>query len=122
MYEENTMTTPNIMRSVDLREEIARYNADVPSGRRSEILVKTPSLRVVLVTMKAGTESHEHAVEGPITIQALQGAFAISAGGEQLEVNAGGFVALEGGVRHAVRAVEDGAFLLTISWLGEPGE
>jgi quercetin dioxygenase-like cupin family protein len=116
------MATPNIMRSVDLNEEIARYNADVPSGRRSEILVKTPSLRVVLVTMKAGTESHEHSVEGPITLQALQGAFTVSAGDEQLELNAGGFVALEGGVAHAVRAIEDGAFLLTISWLGEQGQ
>ena len=115
------MATPNIMRSVDLKDEIARYNADVPSGRRSEILVKTPSLRVVLVTMRAGAESHEHAVEGPITLQALQGAFVVNAGDEQLQLNEGGFVALEGGVAHAVRAIEDGAFLLTISWLGQEG-
>jgi quercetin dioxygenase-like cupin family protein len=118
LHQEDTMAAPNILRSVDLHEEIARFSADVPSGRRSEILVKTPTLRVVLVTMKAGTESHEHAVEGPITIQALQGAFSVSAGGEQLEVKEGGFVALEGGVSHAVRAIEDGAFLLTISWQG----
>ncbi|CAN5851431.1 hypothetical protein BH20CHL4_BH20CHL4_05980 [soil metagenome] len=113
------MTTPIIMRSVDLNQEIARYNSDVPSGRRSEILVKNPSLRVVLVTMKAGTESHEHSVAGPITVQALQGAFAVSAEDENLELMAGGFLALEGGVAHSVRAIEDGAFLLTISWLGE---
>ncbi|CAN5879704.1 hypothetical protein BH24CHL4_BH24CHL4_10230 [soil metagenome] len=112
------MTTPIIMRSVDLNQEIARYNSDVPSGRRSEILVKNPSLRVVLVTMKAGTESHEHSVAGPITVQALQGAFAVSED-ENLELMAGGFLALEGGVAHSVRAIEDGAFLLTISWLGE---
>ena len=112
------MTHQNIMRSVDLNDEIARFNADVPSGRRSEILVKTPTLRVVLVTMKAGTESHEHAVDGPITLQALQGSFAVTAGNETITLSAGGFLALEGGIRHAVRATEDGAFLLTISWSG----
>jgi len=52
-------------------------------------------------------------------LQALQGAFAVSAEDENLELLAGGFLALEGGVAHSVRAIEDGAFLLTISWLGE---
>ena len=112
------MSQTDILRSVDLNEEIARYAVDNPSGRRSEILVKTPTLRVVLITMTAGTEAHEHAVDGPITIQALRGRFEVTAGGALQELAAGGFAALEGGVRHAVRAVEDGAFLLTIAWLG----
>ncbi len=112
------MPQPDILRSVDLNEEIARYAVDNPSGRRSEILVKTPTLRVVLITMTAGTEAHEHAVDGPITVQVLRGRFVLTAGDDSTELPVGHFASLPGGVRHAVRAVEDGAFLLTISWLG----
>ncbi|MEZ4500109.1 MAG: cupin domain-containing protein [Thermomicrobiales bacterium] len=112
------MSQPNIVRSVHLDEEIDRYPVRTPSGRRSEILVKTPTLRVVLVTMTAGTESQEHAVEGTITIQALRGRFDIVIDDVAHPVPAGDLFALEGGVRHAVRAVEDGAFLLTIPWHG----
>ena len=42
----------------DLNAEIERFLPDVPSGRRSETLIKTPRLRVVLITMRAGTELH----------------------------------------------------------------
>jgi quercetin dioxygenase-like cupin family protein len=111
------MTQPIVVRLTDLQQEIVRFSPDVPAGRRAEILVKTPSLRVVLVTMRAGTESQEHAVDGPITIQALTGAFVVSGEDEELQVPAGTLLALTGGVTHHVRCVEDGAFLLTISWL-----
>ncbi len=113
------MATPDIMKSVDLFEEIARLQPDGQSGRRAEILVKTPTLRVVLTTMKAGIESDEHVVDGPITLQALQGRFSVITGDTATELNQGEFAPLAGGVRHSVRALEDGAFLLTISWLGE---
>jgi len=116
------MAQPDILRTVDLQDEIARFAVDNPSGRRSEILVKTPTLRVVLITMTAGTEAHEHAVDGPITLQALQGRFILKAGSEEIELPAGQFASLPGGVRHAVRAVEDGAFLLTISWISGAAE
>ena len=39
----------------DLNAEIERFLPDVLSGRRSETLIKTPQLRVVLITMRAGT-------------------------------------------------------------------
>lgn len=111
------MSQPDILRTVDLHEEIARYSVDNPSGRRSEILVKSPTLRVVLMTMTAGTEANEHAVDGPITVQALTGHFVLAAGSDAIDLPAGRFASLAGGVRHAVRAVEDGALLLTISWI-----
>jgi quercetin dioxygenase-like cupin family protein len=100
----------------DLNAEIERYPPNVPSGRRSETLLKTPSLRVVLVTMRAGTELHEHVAPGPITVQPLQGRFTLIVEGEEHEVAPGTLVSLAGDTRHAVRAVEDGAFLLTIAW------
>jgi quercetin dioxygenase-like cupin family protein len=112
------MTTPMDFKQFDLNAEIARFPPDVPSGRRSQTLIKTPSLRVVLVTMRAGTELHDHFAPGPITLQPLQGRFALILADGEREMDAHALVALEGGVRHAVRALDDGAFLLTIAWSG----
>jgi quercetin dioxygenase-like cupin family protein len=108
----------------DLNAEIERFLPDVPSGRRSETLIKTPRLRVVLITMRAGTELREHVAPGTITVQPIRGRFAFTTGDDEREIAAGTLISVEGGVRHAVRALEDGAFLLTIGWSGEdaPGD
>jgi quercetin dioxygenase-like cupin family protein len=108
----------------DLNADIERLPPNVPSGRRSETLIKTPSLRVVLVTMRAGTELHEHVAPGTITVQPIRGRFVFTTGDDEREIVVGTLISLEGGVRHAVRALEDGAFLLTIGWSGgdAPGD
>lgn len=86
------------------------------SGRRAETLVKNDELRVVLITMRAGAALQEHTAPGPITIQALRGRFAVSVDGGERELTRGGLIAIATGAPHSVRAVEDGAFLLTIGW------
>jgi quercetin dioxygenase-like cupin family protein len=106
------------VRRFDLEAEIARFPPDGPSGRRAEILLKEPRLRVVLVTMRAGTELQEHSAPGPITIQPLSGRFAFIADEREQEIATGTLVSVDGGVRHTVRALDDGAFLLTIAWSG----
>ena len=68
--------------------------------------------------MRAGAELHEHTVPGTITIHALTGRFAVSVEGQELTLDPGGLIALEPSVKHAVRAVDGGAFLLTIGWFG----
>lgn len=106
--------------SFDLEEEIGRFPpGDDPSGRRAETLVKSDRLRVVLVTMRRGAELREHDAPGPITIQALRGRFAVAVGSERRELPAGSVIALAADARHAVRALDDGAFLLTIAWPGD---
>jgi hypothetical protein len=39
--------------------------------------------------------------------------------GDEREISDGMLVALDAQTRHAVRALEDGAFLLTIGWTGD---
>jgi quercetin dioxygenase-like cupin family protein len=102
----------------DLNAEIERFPPDVPSGRRSETLIKTSGLRVVLITMRADTELHEHVAPGTITVQPIRGRFAFTAGDDEREIVPGALISVEAGVRHAVRALEDGAFLLTMGWSG----
>lgn len=119
---DSIFASDGILSRVSLGSEIARLLPDVPSGRRSETLLKTPTLRVVLVTMRAGTDLHEHTAPGVITMQGLQGRLAVTVEGEEQELAAGDLIALEADTRHAVRAIEDGAFLLTIAWAAAPGE
>ena len=111
--------TPAILADVNLDEEIARFPPDGASGRRAETLLKTPHLRLVLVTMRAGAELNEHAAPGPIVVQPLRGRFSFTVLGEARELAPGTLLSVESGVRHGVRAIEDGAFLLTIGWPGE---
>lgn len=102
-----------------LVDEIERYPPDPESAarHRAEILIKTSTMRLVLVTMLSGGELHEHTAPGPITIQVLRGAVRVSVEGEPREMHAGQLISLAPGVRHAVYCIEDGAFLLTIAQL-----
>ena len=101
----------------NLDEEIKWFRpGDTEAGRRAETLIKSDGLRVVLVTMLAGIALHEHTAPGPITIHAIRGRFLVTFENEEREIGPGELVSLASGVRHAVRTIEDGAFLLTIGW------
>ena len=107
-----------------LDREIERYQPaerESASGRRSETLIKTDDLRVVLVTMQANASLAEHTAPGTITIQVLSGEMGVTAEGNDHVLGVGGFVSLAAGVRHAVHARQDGAFLLTIAWPARSG-
>ena len=113
------MEQSNILGLFRIKDEIKSFDpSDTPSGRRAETLVKTANLRVILVTMKAGAELAEHDAPGPITIHALSGRFTVGVAGQDTNLNTGGLLAIHATVKHTVRAVEDGAFLLTIGWPG----
>jgi quercetin dioxygenase-like cupin family protein len=110
----------DILGTFDLASEAQSLRpVEGESGRRAKILVRTPRLRVVLVVMRAGAALHEHTAPGPITIHALQGRFVVHVGEQQLTVAAGGLVSVDADVRHAVTALEDGTFLLTIGYPGD---
>lgn len=102
--------------AIDLDAEIDRFVPDGSSGRRSETLIKADDLRVVLVTMRAGTALQEHSAPGTITLQPLSGHFVFTAEDVEREIAPGELIAAGPGVRHAVQALDDGAFLLTLAW------
>ncbi|MGI8474881.1 MAG: cupin domain-containing protein [Thermomicrobiales bacterium] len=110
------MTKPHLG-LFDLSEETGRLApGSGESGRRAEILIMNDRLRVVLIRMKTGAVMKEHSAPGPATVQALSGAFILSIAGIEHEMSAGGLIAFDGGVPHNVRAIGDGALLLTIAW------
>ncbi len=111
------MADGNVLARHRLADEINRLKPqDNESGRRAEILVKEDDLRVTLVTMRSGVQLDEHAVPVSISLQILSGQFEVVHGGEAERLAAGDYIALRKKVPHTVRALEDGAFLLTLGW------
>lgn len=115
--------TDAILGLVNLAQETERLApGEGRSGRRAETLIKTDQLRVVLVTMREGSHLQEHTAPGPITIQALSGRFAVSIEEREQELDTDGLIVIASGIRHSVRAIEPGAFLLTIVWPAGAGD
>ncbi len=85
-------------------------------GRISETLVKYSDFRIVLILMRAGTVMQEHRADARISIQALSGRLVVKLDEKTVELSAGCLLVLEKCLPHDVSAVEDSAFLLSISW------
>lgn len=107
----------------NINEVIASLPPDPQSEarHRANTLIKTSTIRVVVVTMLEGGVLQEHTASGPITIHILDGTMEVDVEGETHTLNVGELISLAPGVRHAVRCQRAGAFLLTIGvFLREP--
>lgn len=106
------------MAEFDLTKEIAESEAKKPwqSGHNAKTLFKKHDFRIVLITMGAAAQIKEHHADGTISIQVLKGRVRLNAGGKQHEFGVGNLFTLAASIKHDVEAVEDSAFLLTISW------
>ena len=81
---------------------------------RNVALFKTDELEVIRLVMPAGKSMPSHWVKGEVTIHCLEGEVILTAGGQTRQMLAGQLVWLEGGVDHALLAVQDSSLLLTI--------
>jgi quercetin dioxygenase-like cupin family protein len=102
----------------DLNREIADAAAKRPwsAGHFAKTLFKKHDLRVVLLTMDPGAHMKEHHADGTISIHVLSGRIRVNVAGHPHELAAGNLFTLGASIRHDVEALEDSAFLLTISW------
>ncbi len=102
---------------IDLNQMIEQFRpSESASKRRAEILIKQSDLRVVLITMLQGALLQEHTAPGPVLIQCLQGELRVTGGETPQDIQPGTVIYFQPGVQHAVEALTDGAFLLTIGW------
>jgi quercetin dioxygenase-like cupin family protein len=92
------------------------------TGRSSKTLAKYPDFRIVLILMKAGSRMCQHKAEGRVSIQQLHGQVCIYLADRKVNLSAGHLLVLDCGVLHDVEALEESAFLLTISWRREKGD
>jgi len=99
------------------REKLHHDEAWGPAtGRSSRTLVKHADLRIVLIGMKANTQMHEHTAAGRISVQTLSGHIRLQLPDQVVDLPAGHLLALDQSVPHDVEAIEESAFLLTLSW------
>jgi len=88
------------------------------TGRSSKTLTKYPDFHIVLVLMKAHTQMSQHHVDARISIHSLQGSIRVHLPDQNVDLATGELMALEYGIPHDVEALEESAFLMTISWPG----
>jgi len=81
---------------------------------QSTTLLRDEQLKVMRLVMPADKELHDHAVEGPITMQCLEGAIEVAAHGSSKTMHAGDLMYLGSKVPHSLRATEDASILVTI--------
>lgn len=101
----------------DLAREVARLRDERAwrvGDRNAKTLVKEADLTAVLIVLRAGGRMPEHRAEGRISVQVLAGRVRLLLAGEAVELPPGRLVSLERALPHAVEALEDSAFLLTI--------
>src|SRR5215471_4318944 len=104
----------------DLKLELATLQQE-PSWQRNDrnarTLIEEPEFRVVLTALKLGAKLQPHQTAGWVSILVSEGQLRVSVGGTDIDVPVGSVLVLARGERHAVEALEDSAFLLTVAGL-----
>lgn len=78
-------------------------------------LLRSENLQVFRVILCAGEEFSEHAVQGEITIQCLEGRAELHIDYDEVKrLSMGQLVYLEGGQPHRIKALENTSLLVTI--------
>jgi quercetin dioxygenase-like cupin family protein len=95
--------------------EVVDLSAGAPLQTASATtLVKTDIVTVVRLVMPAGQETPPHHAAGELTVLCLAGRVMFTAHGKSQELDVGKFLYLPAAERHAVKAIDDSALLLTI--------
>lgn len=84
------------------------------SAAQSATLLRDEQLKVMRLVLPTGKDLHDHAVDGPITMQCLEGEIEVAAHGRCTTMRGGDLMYLAGAVRHSLRATEDASVLVTI--------
>jgi len=85
------------------------------AGRSARTLVKYPYLRIVLVSMKAGTRFKQHRTSARFAILMLAGHVRLHLPDATVEVPRGELLALDRDVSHDVEAIRQSTFLLILA-------
>lgn len=83
-------------------------------GAVTTSLLKTASLQLMRLVLPAGQGLPEHSVAGAITVHCLEGLADVITPTRNCHLRPGQLVMLDGGERHAVKAVTDASLLVTV--------
>jgi quercetin dioxygenase-like cupin family protein len=102
----------------DLAAEGERLRAEASwqrGDRNAKTLVKEQDLRVVLTVLRRSARLQEHQTAAQVSIQTLSGRLRLHLPDQAVELPAGHLLVLEPAVAHDVEALDESAFLLTLS-------
>ena len=84
------------------------------SNAQTYTLVPGPPLEVFRMILLAGKGIPSHHVNGPLTIQCIEGLVELELPGRLHTMQAGDLVYLDPGAAHGLRAVQDSSILVTL--------
>jgi quercetin dioxygenase-like cupin family protein len=84
----------------------------------STAFFKDTRLEVMRIVLPAGKRMPAHAVDGPITVQCIEGEVDFSMGDTHRVIRAGDLIYLAAGVSHELAAIKNSSLLVTIVLLG----
>lgn len=105
--------TFDLQRQIDLLRGSVQYREH---GHAACTLVKTPTLRIVLIALARDRRLAEHCVREPVSIQVLCGRVRVDLPDRPVDHSSGRLMSLPPGIHHDVRALTATAFLVTIPW------
>lgn len=97
-------------------QELRAESAYARDGHTARTLLRQSDLRVVLIVMRAGASIDQHHTDHTGVIHVLTGHVQMRLPHAVVPVATGSLFALERDIAHAVDAVVDCAFLLTLGW------
>ncbi|HET9085909.1 MAG TPA: cupin domain-containing protein [Acidobacteriaceae bacterium] len=103
------------MEKIDLSGEIKKIRAR-GAEVSSTTLVKTNTLRIVLMALRAGARLREHHADGRLSLQVLEGEIELTVENTKHQLSTGMLADLEARAPHGVAARSEAALLLTIAW------
>jgi quercetin dioxygenase-like cupin family protein len=105
--------------SFDLAAEVDRLRRESPwreTGHNAITLAKYPDLRLVLTVLRAGARMETHELDERVSIQVISGRLVVRAAQQAVDLRQDHLLAVDRGQVHRIEALEDSAFLLTVSW------
>ena len=106
-------------RFIDLNAEIDRLQADSSikeeSGHRTKMLLKNPEFRIVLICMRASSRWDDHQTKARIFVKVLRGRIRFHTPDGTVDLSPDQLFVLDPGIVHSVDALDESAFLLTLS-------
>jgi quercetin dioxygenase-like cupin family protein len=85
------------------------------TGVKSKILLEDANCRYTLMSLAVGMHVVEHANPRNATVNVIEGQGELMLEGKELVLKSGVFIFIPANVRHAVKALTNLAFLLTLS-------
>lgn len=111
-------TLDGAWQSFDLPATLEQIKAEETwrsSSRNAMTLMKSRGQRIVLIAMHDKTEIPMHRADGQLSLQVLEGSLRVSTESQAVTLGRGELLVLHAETPHAIQAIDEAAFLLTLS-------